>query len=199
MLKNIDKIYCINLNKRKDRWEETQKELKKFNLLDRVCRYPAVDGKLIENKTHMLLGEYGLILTHIKLLTEAVTNGYENIIIFEDDIEFINDFQNIDEYIEKTPEDYDILYLGGNHIKEPTKINDRISRVNRTFTTHAMLINKKVFTKLIEELNKFTKQLDVIYTDMDIKLYTCIPSIVTQRDCFSDIQNKKVTYKHWIK
>ena len=61
----FDKIYCINLDKRKDKWEECKKEFEKFSI-DSVCRISALDGeKLFEtliSREEMLrsddLGDY---------------------------------------------------------------------------------------------------------------------------------------------
>ena len=198
-LNYVDKIYCVNLDRRLDRWEETKVEMKRLGLEDRVFRYSAVDGKLVENKSKLLPGEYGLIVTHINILNEAIENGYENILIFEDDVEFINDFIDIDKYFEKVPNDWDIIYLGGNHIQRPRPLNDRISRVTKTYTTHAMLVNRKCFKNLVDELSKFSAQLDVIYTNLRLKLYTCTPSIATQRVSFSDIQGYNADYTKYIK
>lgn len=199
VLSNVDKIYCVNLDRRADRWGETQVEMKRLNLQNRVFRYSAIDGNEVGGKNRLLPGEHGLILTHINILKEAIDKGYSNILIFEDDVEFINDFENIDDYISKVPEDWDIIYLGGNHIRGPRKVNDRISRVTKTYTTHAMLINSKSFQRLINELSKFNAQLDVIYTNLNLRLYTCMPSIATQRVSFSDIQGGNVNYKPYIK
>jgi len=61
--KYFDKIYCINLDRRKDRWKETEKELKKWGLLDQVERYSAVDGTSLENPYSINNGELGILTT----------------------------------------------------------------------------------------------------------------------------------------
>lgn len=45
----FDDIYCINLDHRKDRWEQSQKEFNSVGLLPRVQRFSAIqekDGRL---------------------------------------------------------------------------------------------------------------------------------------------------------
>ena len=41
----FDKIFCINLDSRPDRWESVQKEFDKVGILDRVERFSALTGK----------------------------------------------------------------------------------------------------------------------------------------------------------
>jgi len=38
------------------------------------------------------VGAYGLVLTHLNILDDAINNDYENILIFEDDIMFVDNF-----------------------------------------------------------------------------------------------------------
>ena len=98
MEKYFDKIYCINLNRREDRWNETLEELKKWGLSDSVSRYSAIDGNTLNNDTVINNGELGILTTHINIITEAKENNYNNILILEDDIEFTKEIENIDEY-----------------------------------------------------------------------------------------------------
>ena len=63
----FERIYCINLLKRKDRWDDFTKEMKRINV-ENYERYNAVDGKLIKNNTNLLSGELGVLNTHISLI-----------------------------------------------------------------------------------------------------------------------------------
>lgn len=197
-LDKISQIYCINLDKRVDRWEETLFELDKLDLREKTIRFSAIDGYLIENKSRLLNGEYGLNLTHIKLLKEAIKNNYDNVLIFEDDIEFMGNYEFIHSFLNQVPSDWDIIYLGGNHIQSPIKVSHNIGLVVKTYTTHALIINSRVFKFLIDKLEEHSAQLDVIYTSLDLKAYTFIPSLVTQRISFSDIQGGVVDYTPYI-
>ena len=90
--KYFDKIYCINLDKRTDRWIFFKNQCEKFSI-NSVERISAVDGDLINQNDYpnkFLKGEIGLLLTSIKIFEDAIDNGYENILLFEDDC-LIND------------------------------------------------------------------------------------------------------------
>ena len=203
MEKYFDKIYCINLNRREDRWNETLEELKKWGLSDSVSRYSAIDGNTLNNDTVINNGELGILTTHINIITEAKENNYNNILILEDDIEFTKEIENIDEYMSLVPSYWDMLYFGGNHNKHIGKeinlLNEKIIKLNETYGIHCVVINNTVYDLILNLITKRNKPIDVYYADIQ-KSYNCYgfnPSIALQRESFSDIQNKNVNYK-WL-
>jgi len=201
--KYFDKIYCINLDRRKDRWEETENELKKWGLLDQVERYPAVDGVSLDNPYSINNGELGILTTHINLISDAKEKNYENVLILEDDIEFTKNIINVDKYMELVPTDWDMIYFGGNHNKHMGKtidmINDKIIKLNETYGIHCVAINNSMYDVILKTIPKIMKPIDVYYSDLQ-KSYECYgfnPSIALQRVGYSDIQNKVMDYK-WL-
>jgi len=197
----FSKIYCINLDRRPDRWEESLKEFEKLNI--NVERVSAVDG-----------GVSGLTLTNYNIIKEAIFNNYKNILILEDDIKFINNFyEKFNAKIEYLPNNWDLLYLGGcneilgRNIEIITgnkniefNINTRklldyeiCKTKNNTIVTHAVGINSKFYKFLIEEINKkISEPIDLIQGSMhgNYNAYTFIPSLAAQRSSYSDIKNR---------
>jgi transposase-like protein len=192
----FDKIFCINLDRRKDRWEETVTELKKWGIFDGVNRISAVDGNKIKDNPYPINnGELGLLETHLKLIRNAKEKKYKNILLIEDDIEFTGEINNLDKYFDQLPEKWDMLWFGGNHNTHVGNrinlINDNIIKCNNTYSTHCIAINNSVYDLLISLLSKKQKPVDVYYSDIQ-KSYDCYsfhPSIAIQRPSFSDIQN----------
>ena len=131
--KYFDKIYCINLDRRKDRWDETVNELNKWGLLNQVERYSAIDGSDIVGEYPISLGNVGLIETNIKIINEAKEKNYDNILILEDDVEFTKNIDLFTDYYNQLPKDYDMVWLGGNHNlhmgKLVNKINNKIIKL----------------------------------------------------------------------
>ena len=164
--KYFDKIYCINLDRRSDRWEETLIELKKWGLENNVVRYSAVDGNNIQQQNNKInKGELGLVETHIKIINEAKNNNYKNILILEDDISFT---------------------------EEINKVNENVIKCHQTYSTHCIAFNQKIYDLVLNLLNKKEKPVDVYYSDVQ-KIYECYsfyPSIALQRPSYSDIQNR---------
>ena len=54
-------------------------------------------------------GYRGAKLSHCKVIKNAKEKGVKKLLIFEDDIKYINHFRKLD----NIPENWDILYLGG--------------------------------------------------------------------------------------
>jgi glycosyl transferase family 25 len=205
MLNNyFDKIYCINLDRREDRWSETMDELTNRGLEKIVERYSAVDGKDLLNNTNKINnGELGLVETHIQIIKEAKNNNYKNILILEDDIIFTDEIKNIDSYFESLPKNWDILWFGGNHNihmgQKLNKINEKIIKCYQTYSTHCIGFNNTIYDLVLILLEKREKPVDVCYSDIQ-KVYNCFsfyPSIALQRPSFSDIQNK-VQDNRWL-
>ena len=125
----FDKVYCINLDKRSDRWGKVSKIFVDNNI-DGVERYSAVDGNSlnVDNITYnksLLKGELGILETHIKLIKEAKEQKLKSILIMEDDVYFTKEIEKFDDYMSHVPNNWDMLFVGGNHLygETPIKIN----------------------------------------------------------------------------
>jgi GR25 family glycosyltransferase involved in LPS biosynthesis len=193
----FDKIYCINLNKRPDRWSLSSTEFSKNNLI--VQRFAAVDGDTITETKNLNKWERACFMSHVTLLKEMIDKGYDRILILEDDIEFIN---NLQDYflrnIKFIPEDWNMLYLGGNHINPPTQINPAIARTSRTYTTGSYGISRRMAEGVLRKIERagINSQIDVFYSDFHRGggCYTYSPKIAWQRPGYSDIQQGMQDY-----
>jgi len=203
----FDKTFCINLERRSDRWEECVVEFNKYNLSN-INRFIAVDGKQLPQVTSGFVtpSRLALVLTNIKILEESISNNYNTILILEDDVEFNDQVLNMDEYFKVLPKDWDMLYFGGNHnthmgINPPSIINEKVCKLHNTYSTHCVAINGKAITKVYDRIKKCDNALDVIYVDLQksLNVYSFYPMIATQRVSFSDIENKVTDYKWLIK
>ena len=195
--KFFDKIYCINLDRRKDRWRESLVEFELHDLSDYIHRFPAIDGNTLNNTHFINNGELGLIMTHEKILREAIEHNYSSILILEDDIVFSKTLQSIDLYFEALPRDWEMLWLGANHNIHCGNVirmlNNRIIKCHQAFSTHAIAFNNLIYKKALKCISNKEKALDVYYSDMQNtqNCYAFHPSMALQRPSYSDIQNKK--------
>lgn len=204
----FDKTYCVNLDRRKERWEECLNEFSKWDIKE-VKRISAVDGNnldITQYNTKLNPGELGLVLTNIEIIKEAKKQNLSSILIMEDDVVFTDDIKNISEYFDLLPNDWDMLYFGGNHnthmgVKPPQIINDKVSKLHNTYTTHCIGIKSNMFDILLSILPKLNGPLDVEYAKLQkiFKIYSFYPAIAKQRVGFSDIQNKLQDYNWLIK
>lgn len=91
MSKNIEKIVYINLDKRTDRREEIENELKKYEL--EAERYSAI------YTPHS--GIVGCGYSHLNTLRLAKERGYKNVLILEDDFEFVVSKEEFEDSLNK--------------------------------------------------------------------------------------------------
>ena len=96
----IDHVYCINLPRSTDRRTLMEKEFLRENI--DVEFFDACDGGDD--------GTFGCAQSHINIWRDIVKNGYENALIFEDDINLAHNFKKELELLEE-PDAWDVLYL----------------------------------------------------------------------------------------
>jgi GR25 family glycosyltransferase involved in LPS biosynthesis len=204
LFERFDKVYCINLDKRPDRLENFDKQVKKYNLGEYV-RVSAFDGSNLNYDTKttngVSNGAFGLLTTNIKIINEAISENLNSILIIEDDCYFTDEIIDIDTYFDCLPNDWDMLYMGGNHLVQPTIINEKIGKVYSTYTTHFVGIKSTIFQDILKNIEPKHQPIDVIYSNIHNKYntYTFIPAIAKQQKGFSDIEKTIVDYDPHIK
>lgn len=207
--KKFDKIYCINLDKRKDRWKKSLEIFKYYNI--EVERFPAIDGHnpsgilpgmkikgtILEDRPGLL----GCSLSHFSIISKAKESNLDNIFIFEDDFILIDDFNNkLEKAIDKLPKNWDMFYLGANHLKPsnfPIKFSEYIYKLKGSYSAHAYGVNKKFFDIIINTFENLEKGNDQHYYDLH-KKYNCYvtwPHLAWQRSGYSDIMMGNRDYK----
>jgi GR25 family glycosyltransferase involved in LPS biosynthesis len=200
----FDKIYCINLDKRVDRWEESSKVFEKYNI--KVERISAIDGSKLQNNSQIKSGALALTLTVYNVITDAIKNKCEKILILEDDIEFTDNILNFTDTIKHLPDDWDLLYFGGNHNihageTPPVKVNNFFNKLHNTYSTHAIGVSSSGLKIISDKLNGDLKEIDVMYADLQKtnNVYCFNELTATQRISFSDIENVVTNYQNIIK
>jgi glycosyl transferase family 25 len=196
----VDKIFCINLDRRPDRWESVQKQFQKHGIKN-VERFSAVDGNSIKvnNQINLLPGEIGCLLSHLEIVKKAKEQGLKNYLVLEDDVIFRDDFSKLYERFNKQiPEDWNMVYLGGNNvIDHPVKISENVFKIYNTYAIHAVIVKDTLYDYLIEMLPKMKKPVDVYFADLQ-KIFNCYcfnnPKLAWQNTGFSDIQMKEINY-----
>jgi GR25 family glycosyltransferase involved in LPS biosynthesis len=200
-------IFVINLKHREDRKNHIINELKKidcnhYNLVE------AVDGRNLNITSKLSNGALGLCKTYLKIYDEwKIIQDNDDICLIEDDCVFLENFNNnLLNFKKNTPEDWEILYFGGNHNYHggsitTEEVNPYCIKLNHTFTTHCLIIKKHVFEKLIQLISSMEFEVDVAMTILQKQYKTYCPKLrmTTQLVGYSDIENKVVDYNWLIK
>ena len=190
----FDAIFCINLDRRTDRWEASKAIFDKHKM--DVIRISAVDGSALADG-HITRNELGCSLSHANVLERMVNENMNKILVLEDDVDFIEDLQGyFAAHVNSIPVNWNMLYFGGNHINPPVKVNSAIAKINRTYTTSSYAINRNTARAAIADIRAGRKQVDVVYSRYHpgSMCYAFVPAIAWQRTDYSDIQGGVVDY-----
>tara|TARA_R100000322_G_scaffold122976_1_gene80097 strand:- start:4127 stop:5431 length:1305 start_codon:yes stop_codon:yes gene_type:complete len=193
----FNKTYVINMKNRPDRMQRSTSRLKDIGL--DFERFEAVNGHNEERHSNLLPGEVGCYKSHFDILNDAFDNKYESILILEDDVVFVDNFS--DKFFEGykyIPDDWEMIYLGCNHKKPYTRINDYVVKCNFAYTTSAIIIKGSALEKLLRATKHMHRQIDVVYAEMQaagqLNAYAYHPWLMYQEDGWSDIQGRHVNY-----
>lgn len=193
-------ILYINLENRKDRLENIQKELHKLG----------VDGERI-NAIKTNDGAVGCTLSHIKCLELAKERNYPYVFICEDDIRFLNPDllkENLTKFSENTTISWDVLIIGGNNCPPYERLYDYCIRVSSCQTTTGYIVKSHFYDIMISNFRESAQQLmkepgnrrmyalDIYWKRLQkvYKWYMITPPTVVQCADYSDIERKTVNY-----
>lgn len=213
----FDKVYFINLDKRVDRRNEVIIELDKHGI--NAERFSAVelglnesnemtkngaaiwDIKVLPHYTQDQLNrkvrsQRSCTLSHLQIVKEAKSNGFKNVLIFEDDVVF-NDEVDFTASItnalkELKTKNWDMFVLGCNPRTTFNKDGKYLARLGGFYNAHAVALNSQCYDKVLNLNFKTSIVIDQYYfglcVDKIVSAYTPIVPLAFQRDSFSDVE-----------
>jgi GR25 family glycosyltransferase involved in LPS biosynthesis len=187
-------VRYINLDKRTDRKKEIEGELRRMGI-ENFKRFPAVNHE----KT-----EIGCFLSHLNLLKEARDKKHKNVLVLEDDFEFVVSKEDFWKFMDSIKDlDYDVIMFVYN-TQAHEDFNDKLIKVKSAQTAAGYLVNSNFYGALIENfeeaLPKFIETGEHWHYANDqcwkslqphSKWYAFRPSIGKVRASYSDIQGKQ--------
>ena len=141
-MENIAKVIYINLDKRTDRREEIEAELERMGFpKNKIMRLSATSNPG---------GHVGCALSHLRALEHAQKHQLANVLILEDDFQFLVTREELEERLQhffgkNLP--YDALLFGYN-MKAGVKIDAVLGKAIATQTTSGYLASQRVFDHL---------------------------------------------------
>lgn len=147
----IDKIFYINLDQRKDRYKDINLELRKVldedEFTDKVERFPAIKHQN---------GALGCSYSHLEVLKIAKQRNYKNIIILEDDFEFLVDRETLRDHLSKLFDltqnqffHFRVIMLSYNALVR-YDYNDILDKTTNVQTASGYLVSSNIYDELIE-------------------------------------------------
>lgn len=181
----FDAIFCINLDRRQDKWANVSKRFKKNNII--VERVRGYDGKwdIVKNEWEMTkknlqskYGDqfninpsvcglienefaYGTLCTHITILRLAKQRKLNKILVLEDDILFNKKFNVLLKQLSSF-KSWKLLYLGASQYDWTNLeiINKRYYHPKKTMGGFAYAIDSSVFDELLLLALRMEKSFD---------------------------------------
>ncbi len=184
-----DRIFCINVAARKDRWQHVQKLCAQFGI--EVTRFEAVTGIL---NNGVPCGNAGCTASHRELLNLMVESWWPNMLVLEDDFDILHaDFLHKFDVISKElPEDWDMFYLGGHYGERPlSRHSQHLIRCGRFLTTSSYGITLKM-AEVMRKSIVGVGPIDSLYGGFhrDHQCFVADPRLIVQYANHSDLQDR---------
>lgn len=196
----FDKTYCINLDKRTDRWQRSEEEFKRIGIeVERFKAYEGNNPMLAFNKSQY----------HV--LKQVLNEGHKSSLILEDDVEF-RDVSHMNAALSELPSNWDILFLGCNLIgcggmefEKPIYYSKHLRKLVDAWQTHAVAYSRGMVEWIVNNFPYHDDQYEteglMIYDEWlrvnVIKKRMCFvvaPQVALQRPDHSDIWNTHADY-----
>lgn len=194
---NETPIYIISLQRKREKCFDLLKSLKIPQMITIVN---AVDGQDIEYKPNgtapfLRRGEIGCFASHIMIMKHMVDHDVKWALILEEDARMAlpEELAKMNEYLEKTPEDWELLtFTDGSNKSAVEKINDKIIVPDKwLWNTHVYLLTLQGATKLLERFKEtgFSAPYDEWLYSSDIKIYSSVDAPFNRVDLGSETRN----------
>lgn len=212
----FDHCPVINLNSRADRWRAFQEGLPSDWPWAAPTRWSATPGRVLPPPPRWWQpgkAAWGCYWSHLRIIEEQIREQHEAVLIMEDDACFAPDFtEQALEFLKHVPDDWDMLYLGGQHLKQkqrmPERVNDHVLRPFNVNRLHGYAVRLKaapvLWTHLTdwEDWRKRPRQhvdhrLGILHEQRRVRVYTPHRWLIGQGASKSDIMNRVMGERFW--
>lgn len=144
MSKNINRIFYINLEHRKDRKEQIEHELEIMSLNQNSERFEAINKKP---------GIVGCGYSHLAVLKLAKERNYENVLILEDDFHFLVTKEELEFELSRffeSVKEFDVCMLAYNVNEWQNTEFPFLKKALNVQTASAYIVHKRFYDSLIQ-------------------------------------------------
>lgn len=213
----FDKVYCINLKEREDRWHDCLKNFEKYD----IKNFERIEAIKVNKDIHpKRKGQIGCALSFAKCFEQIRNNNYKNTLILEDDFEFKYDknttFGKLNNALEQLPKNWDSLFLGGTVINDYgifpiEKYSNNLLKLKSAHCLHSVAFSKEGIDKIFkyfknsndwkfELINNF-EAIDVFFAkhyQNETNSFLTSDLLCYQRVNASNIENAVYDYSEWM-
>ncbi|KLU02233.1 Glycosyl transferase, family 25 [Rhodopirellula islandica] len=139
----FDRVVVISLARSRDRLEAFYSQLPSPWPFAPPSVMRAIDGKMVKPppgyQAKPPAGSWGCFRSHYRVLEDALNDGLDSILIFEDDVAFVPEFaERAQTFFAALPADWEIIYLGGKHLHKEVQLPIHVNpEVYRPFNVHS--------------------------------------------------------------
>ena len=212
---NIDKIkmFCVTLKNTEERTSYARNLFHQMGL--KVDFFYGVDGSLLNvesfnvyetfvpsKKTWRLRnGVIGCGLSHILLWNVILRLGHNEVLILEDDVEFVDNFrENFTLAYDELPSNWDIFYLENRmwpKEEQKMKITPRISRCHPV-GTYGYMIKRKVIEYFVKSTCFSLIDLDITLKENvlpNVNCYVADPTLIKEKSVSDGVMSREGIWK----
>ena len=196
----IHHVLFINLDSRIDRRTHFESQFQKIGLQPQRFR-------AIRNAD----GAIGCSMSHVACLELAIQNGWDHVLVCEDDATITNPGQlvhQVNQFLTRFGDQWDVLLLGGNNYQPFQPAAPECVRVTNCQTTTSYLVHRPYFERLLANFKEGLKNLianpsqqpdyaiDQYWKRLQRtdRWYLIVPITVIQRPDYSDVSRQHVNY-----
>ena len=181
--------FCINLDDRKDKWEETQAAFKYTGIVP--IRFPAIRHSE---------GWRGCGASHVAIARDAIHKGHPWILVIEDDCmpsaDFAERWPAVKKQLWENRGAWDIFLAGPTYLQGPVKpLGENLIEIDSAFATHFYVLNAAAYERAIAWNPDRHGPIDVYYSN-EFRIVTTHPILATQRPTISDIKGTDTDYSY---
>jgi hypothetical protein len=145
--RTFERVYCVNLDRRPDRWRRFAEGLPADWPFPDPVRVRAIDGKRVKHPDYWTAGggAWGCYTSHLRLIETCLNEGVRSVLLLEDDALFPPGFtERVTDWLCHVPADWQMLYLGGQHLfakaHPPIQVGPELWQPYNVNRTHAFAI-----------------------------------------------------------
>lgn len=139
----MHRSYCISLADSYQDWSKAETEFKRIGL--NVQRFIATPASERGDNACLAFND-----SQYRVIKRAFVDGCVTATVFEDDVVFDKNWLHINQAVHELPEDWWLLYLGGNVFgmdttvwEMPDKYSQHLMRLHNCWQTHAIMYSRK--------------------------------------------------------